>query len=534
MKDRKQSANNNPDEAETITNVALFPPESDDSEANMRHLEVALPASNATYSLGRLENDLKTLQSKWRTVEKEMTKRDDRIVALQEEIDATRTENGALRQLKSELERDLDERRSSTLSAGVRLAEIESQNVELRVHLQELQDYIDGRKADWEGLNSQLREYEDTIQGINSELVAHESVVAGKEAEKAALASKVMELERELAELHGRRTERESSHAELQQSLSDQSRELGNLNGEAIRLHKDIESLQAQLAERDATVQSLQKEVEQNKSSSSVANEILETHADELRAVQEKLWAAEERARAYEASEAQLRDELAATKVELEEVGVRAAEHEIKAVELQAVLLEAQSDQKSLEAELDAQRELVDVLEVEVTNKQQQLDVLDRNADRLSAIESGIREIDCQIDDEWNEQPAELFEDAEGIFDPVADDVMLMPEELFPEPEDLAQHVIVAADDDRIRYALTGAEMVIGRSHKADIRLNSKYISREHARITVDETGVVIEDAGSMNGFLVNSERAMRHRLAHGDKLEIGKSKFQYLDMSMA
>ena len=330
-------------------------------------------------------------------------------------------------------------------------------------------------------------------------------------------------------------------------TLTDQARELGNLNADTMGLHKEIERLQEKLEDRDATIESLEKDVEERASNGVVAEELLATHAAEVGEIRDELVAAKIRIGELESSETELRDKLETTRSELEEVGVKAAEHEIRAVELQAVLLEAQNDHKKLEAELEAQRELVDVLEVEVTSKQQELDVLEQNADRLSAIGSGIREIDFQIDERWCEQPEELVDDSAGIFkvavddasevaDVESDDIMVLPEEIFPEPEELAEHSIESDDGEGepIRYALTAAEMTIGRSHKADIRLNSKYISRRHARIKVDEDGVLIEDAGSMNGFLVNSEPMTRHRLVHGDKLEIGKSKFKYLDLSMA
>jgi pSer/pThr/pTyr-binding forkhead associated (FHA) protein len=115
------------------------------------------------------------------------------------------------------------------------------------------------------------------------------------------------------------------------------------------------------------------------------------------------------------------------------------------------------------------------------------------------------------------------------------DEVFLQPEELFSDPADLAEHVIVSEDDESgepVRYLLLQDEMTIGRSRKSDIRINSKYISRLHAKIKVEDGRATIEDAGSTNGFLVNSEHSTCHTLAHGDKLEIGKNKFQYLVLS--
>ena len=536
MTDRKTPAHTHADDDETATNIALFSPETVETDLDMHQLTEAALASNASHSLGRLENDLKLLQSKWKTVEQEMTKRDERLALMKDEINATKQRNVSLEQTKKQLERDLEERQGSAIEAGIRITELESQNVELRVQLQELQDYIDGRKADWLGLNEQLRDYENTLQGLGGSLEEREAIVAAKEEENAALAADVTELERELAEMKGRHDERESSQLELQQTLDEQSRELGNLNGELVRLHKDIESLQEELEQKDESLRCLERDLKQHSQDSDSVEEVPAEEQAVTAKAQAELDAARIQIRQLETSEGLLKEELSAIKGQLDESGVAAAGNEIRVVELQAVLLESQSEQKKLEVELEAQRELVQALEQEIGKTQRDLDLPEKNADRLSAIGDGIREIDFEIDEQWSEEPARLLEEAEDMFDAAPDGEMLTPEELFPDPAELAEHVIICEDDDRgelVRYPLIRPEMTIGRSHKADIRLNSKYISREHARITVDEDGVLIEDAGSMNGFLVNSEPCTRHRLVHGDELEIGKRRLRYLDASM-
>ncbi|MDH3337743.1 MAG: FHA domain-containing protein [Gammaproteobacteria bacterium] len=72
-------------------------------------------------------------------------------------------------------------------------------------------------------------------------------------------------------------------------------------------------------------------------------------------------------------------------------------------------------------------------------------------------------------------------------------------------------------------------EVTIGSSRRSDIRLKSKYISRIHARIKVDGDSATIEDAGSTNGFLVNSVETRQHALTHADLLEIGDCKLRYV-----
>ena len=64
--------------------------------------------------------------------------------------------------------------------------------------------------------------------------------------------------------------------------------------------------------------------------------------------------------------------------------------------------------------------------------------------------------------------------------------------------------------------------MIIGRGHSSDIRIASHFVSRVHAKISTNGVATVIEDAGSKNGLLVNSERVLRRVLRHGDVVSLG------------
>ena len=186
--------------------------------------------------------------------------------------------------------------------------------------------------------------------------------------------------------------------------------------------------------------------------------------------------------------------------------------------------------------ELEAQRELVQVLEREVSNKlenevQKDHDIVDPDADRISALGSGIRDLDLQINDLWLRQPVESSASDQKIFEH-DDEVMSSPEDLFDVGEATSEHLIVANDEisgEEVTYPLTGTDITIGRSPHNDIRLKSKYISRVHAKILIEGASAIIEDAGSMNGFLVNSVPTHRHVLQDGDELEIGDRKLRYL-----
>ena len=67
------------------------------------------------------------------------------------------------------------------------------------------------------------------------------------------------------------------------------------------------------------------------------------------------------------------------------------------------------------------------------------------------------------------------------------------------------------------------AGWVIGRMTPADLLLDGESVSRRHARISLGESGYIIEDLGSSNGTFVNDERIQTPRLLRaGDRVKIG------------
>lgn len=430
----------------TLSPIALFSrqsSENDETESGLHPLEMPQDQGATSKSLSALGQDLRGLHEKWHAVEKEIIERDETVANLQKTMQQARDDleqsmaeyegriaeverdYDALLQEKNVLEHQLASHSDSAASDKETISKLEAQNVELRVQLNELQDYIDGRKDDWEQRKATLKEYEDTIEGMRSSYAAHDKVVAAVEEEKAALAHTVMELERELAELKGRHRERDEIASALRGEIGESSRKLVD-------------------------------------------------------------------------------------------VTARATEHEIRAAELQAMLLESEAEQKSLEAELEAQRELVETLEKELSGKQG---------------EPESRNLDMQIDDLWLEHPRKSVIDAAEVFESQDEEIMLPAEELFDVGDQLAEHTLVAVShegQELAEYPLRPGEMVIGRSEYNDIHLDSKFVSRKHAKVRVSGDTVIIEDAGSMNGFFVNDVRTQLRELNDGDEVEIGDRKLRY------
>lgn len=67
-------------------------------------------------------------------------------------------------------------------------------------------------------------------------------------------------------------------------------------------------------------------------------------------------------------------------------------------------------------------------------------------------------------------------------------------------------------------------EFVIGRGGELDIVLVEDMVSRKHAKLTLSEGKIVIQDLGSTNGTFVNGEKVRKSLLKEGDRVLIGTS----------
>jgi hypothetical protein len=87
----------------------------------------------------------------------------------------------------------------------------------------------------------------------------------------------------------------------------------------------------------------------------------------------------------------------------------------------------------------------------------------------------------------------------------------------------------ISQDNHSWQAELNPAGTIIGRSKKCDIVIDSKHVSRQHARIlsTSDEEWLV-EDLGSSNGTFVNGERVKSYPISQADVIEIGLASLSF------
>lgn len=77
-------------------------------------------------------------------------------------------------------------------------------------------------------------------------------------------------------------------------------------------------------------------------------------------------------------------------------------------------------------------------------------------------------------------------------------------------------------------YMIVGNRIIIGRSEKADIRINDTKASREHAEVSRSGDSWYVTDMGSQNGVMVNDKKITQEKLSEGDKLIVGQTVFKF------
>jgi two-component system, NtrC family, response regulator AtoC len=85
-------------------------------------------------------------------------------------------------------------------------------------------------------------------------------------------------------------------------------------------------------------------------------------------------------------------------------------------------------------------------------------------------------------------------------------------------------------DGESQELLLGDAPVVIGRSRRADVRMDTASLSRLHVRLAPREYDYEITDLDSRNGLFVNGIRVRSALLRDGDVVQIGDVILRYRD----
>lgn len=70
------------------------------------------------------------------------------------------------------------------------------------------------------------------------------------------------------------------------------------------------------------------------------------------------------------------------------------------------------------------------------------------------------------------------------------------------------------------------SNVILGRSADSDIQILDQRVSRQHARLHVSKTEVILEDLGSHNGTYLHGHKVARRPLREGDRIRVGVSEY--------
>ena len=102
------------------------------------------------------------------------------------------------------------------------------------------------------------------------------------------------------------------------------------------------------------------------------------------------------------------------------------------------------------------------------------------------------------------------------------------PAGLLGVPANLPRLLVTRSGEDPREYPLSQGRHVLGRTSDNDIQLDSRFVSRHHAQVTVTSRSAVVEDLNSTNGVYMGGKRIRHHALRDGEIFVIGDHELLY------
>ena len=184
---------------------------------------------------------------------------------------------------------------------------------------------------------------------------------------------------------------------------------------------------------------------------------------------------------------------------------------------------------ETLRRRLDVREQLVDSLQAQ----------LDTSAAELKAAREAIANLEKKlltIEDQFNHRedrttipPQPLTAGTDDVLKDIEKPIGM------PDPSDTQESLTLmgfsleSIDEPGTTHRITKSITTIGRISSNDIVVDSKSISRHHARIVIQPEGAWLIDLRSTNGCQVNGQRITGHLLQEGDAIVIGECNFRFL-----
>ena len=91
---------------------------------------------------------------------------------------------------------------------------------------------------------------------------------------------------------------------------------------------------------------------------------------------------------------------------------------------------------------------------------------------------------------------------------------------------------LISTEGEQTFELRSGGTLVVGRALSSDIPVLDPTISRRHAEVLWDGTGVHVKDLGSSNGTFLNGVKVEEAKLSPGDVITFGKVPFRLKEIT--
>ncbi len=442
----------------------------------------------------------------------ELTQRSGEMSALQMGL---RERDSVINELRFELQnRDITLTERSAELGRLRAMTHESGGV-----VADLERRIKSQAVDIARLRGEIGERDTRLASVQEDLRARATMLRDREEEHGALRAALDSLKQQLGK-------RDEEVTDLITALQAEQKRVAGLEGELaarLRAHAELESRQrvqgeiaqsqarelenwkdkwsevaAAMGEREARLVHLESDLR-------VSAAELGTRAERMNTLQKTI---EDQANTLTALERELRDK--AESLARFEGDLRAAEDSM--LRLESQLRQKNEQQSSVQRTLDEQRG-------QIRHLQDTLATRDAAVARLEGELKASNEIIGNIQRDIRRLSGE---------EPKPTAVPLRPDPPVAEPEPVTRLFVRIDSETEVVHVINKKSTSIGRTDDNDIAIDTRYISRHHAKILTGPNATVIEDLSSTNGVFVNEHRVRRQVLNDGDIVMIGKTRFRF------
>jgi len=457
---------------------------------------------------------------------------------------------------------------------------------EIDIHLQQIahvEAELTQRQGEVASLQTGLRDRETVIEVLKGELQQRDTSLGERATELTRLRAITQDsggviagleqlidlLSTEITRLQGELGERDQRLAALQEELQARATALHDRDGEQAMLRAALESLRGQHAKRGQEVTDL----------------IAAFQAEQKRAASlEADVAARTRVNVELESRLRVQDEVAETQArELDNWKEKWSEVAAMVGEKEARLGQVETDLRVNAAELAARAERINTLQRSVEDQAESLAGLERElrekAEAVGRFEGDLRvaedsmlRLESQLRQKTDQQSGmqRTLDEQRGqirhlqdtlatrdtavarlegelkasneIIGNIQRDIRRLSgetpgpkaappraEPAPPEPEPMTRLLVRLDEESEVVHVISRKTTSIGRTDDNDIPIDTRYVSRHHARILTVPNATVIEDLGSTNGVFVNEHRVSRRQsIKDGDIVIVGKTRFRF------